>query len=103
MEGYIIRTGDGQDVKEQMRTRMREQFRGDGSMAPARVVGHEFETGYREGYREGYEQAMHDAKYNRMGIDTTKMTPVEREAYMKGMRDAYGRNGAENERRREIF
>jgi len=91
--GTIILTNDGQDLKEQMREQMRHQFRtgGTGSNYRTMTVGREFEQGYREGYREGYEQAMRDAKD--MHED---MSPAEREAYMKGQRDAYGRNGAEN-------
>ena len=88
--GTIIMTGDGQNLKEQMRTQMREQYRG-GYNGNMKTVHHEFENGYREGYREGYEQAMRDAKEA-----PAAMTPAEREAYMKGQRDAYGRNGAEN-------
>lgn len=91
--GTIIMTGDGQNLKEQMRTQMREQFRG-GMSGNMKTVHHEFENGYREGYRDGYEQAMRDALP--AGADMEKMTPVEREAYLKGQRDAYGRNGAEN-------
>ena len=86
--GTIIMTGDGQNLKEQMRTQMREQFRYHGNM---KSVHHEFENGYREGYREGYEQAMRDAKDMH-----EEMSPAEHESYMKGQRDAYGRNGAEN-------
>lgn len=61
MDGYIIRTGDGQDLKEQMRIQMRQQYRnGSGNRNGSRNVGREYEEGYREGYREGYEQAMRD-------------------------------------------
>lgn len=84
--GTIIMTSDGQNLKEQMRTQMREQYRG-GYHGNMKTVHHEFENGYREGYREGYEQAMRDAHDEGM---------TEREAYMKGQHDAYGRNGAEN-------
>ena len=69
--GTIIITNDGQDLKEQMRSQMRHEFRTGSTSGNMRTVtvGREFENGYRDGYREGYEQAM---------------------------RDAYGRNGAEN-------
>lgn len=88
--GTIIMTEDGRDLKEQMRTQMREQFRG-GNHGNMKTVNHEFENGYREGYREGYEQAMRDAS-DKHG----DMSPAEQEAYLRGQRDAYGRNGAEN-------
>jgi flagellar biosynthesis/type III secretory pathway protein FliH len=91
--GTIIMTEDGQNLKEQMRTQMREQFRG-GNHGNMKTVQHEFEQGYREGYREGYEQAMRDAHEGGMNLE--KMSPAEREAYLRGQRDAYGRNGAEN-------
>ena len=67
--GYIIRTGDGKDLKEQMRMQMREQYRNNGNHGAMKTVGHEFETGYRQGFRDGYEE---------------------------GMRDAYGTNASEN-------
>jgi flagellar biosynthesis/type III secretory pathway protein FliH len=88
-------TNDGQDLKEQMREQMRYQFRTGGTGGNYRTmsVGREFENGYRNGYREGYEQAMRDKRMEGM---MEHMTPEEREAYMKGQRDAYGRNGAEN-------
>jgi flagellar biosynthesis/type III secretory pathway protein FliH len=70
---------------------MRNQFRGNGSHMGQEVG---FREAYREGYREGYEQAMRDAHEG--GMDLEKMTPAEREAYLRGQRDAYGRNGAEN-------
>lgn len=61
MDGYIIRTGDGQDLKEQMKSQMRQQYRnGNGNGNGMRTVGREYEEGYRDGYREGYEQAMRD-------------------------------------------
>ena len=63
MNGYIIRTGDGQDLKEQMKSQMRQQYRngnGGGNQGNNRVVGREYEHGFRDGYREGYEQAMRD-------------------------------------------
>ena len=84
-------TDDGQNLKEQMREQMRNQFRTGGMGGNYRTmsVGREFENGYRNGYREGYEQAMRDKHLE-------YMTPEERDAYMKGQRDAYGRNGAEN-------
>lgn len=93
--GTIIMTNDGQDMKEQMREQMRHEYRtgGMGSNYRTMSVGREFEHGYRNGYREGYEQAMRDKRMEGM---MEHMTPEEREAYMKGQRDAYGRNGAEN-------
>jgi flagellar biosynthesis/type III secretory pathway protein FliH len=62
MNGYIIKTEDGQNLKEQMKSQMRQQYRnGNGmSQSNARMVGHEYEQGFRDGYREGYEQAMRD-------------------------------------------
>lgn len=58
MDGYIIRTEDGQNLKEQMKSQMRQQYRnGNGN---SHMVGHEYEQGFRDGYREGYEQAMRD-------------------------------------------
>ena len=94
--GTIIMINDGQDLKEQMREQMRNQFRTGGTVGNYRTmtVGREFEQGYRDGYREGYEQAMRDKHMEGQHLDY--MTPEEREAYMKGQRDAYGRNGAEN-------
>jgi len=56
--GYIIRTGDGEDLKEQMKSQMRQQYRNGGGNA--RTIGQEYEQGYRDGYREGYDQAMRD-------------------------------------------
>ena len=93
--GTLILTEDGQNLKEQMREQMRLQFRtgGTGGNYRTMTVGREFENGYRDGYREGYEQAMRDKHMESM---MEHMTPEEREAYMKGQRDAYGRNGAEN-------
>lgn len=58
MDGFIIRTEDGQNLKEQMRSQMREHYRN--GKENARSVGREYEQGYRDGYREGYEQAMRD-------------------------------------------
>lgn len=58
MDGFIIRTEDGQNLKEQMRSQMREHYRN--GRENARSVGREYEQGYRDGYREGYEQAMRD-------------------------------------------
>lgn len=94
--GTIIMTNDGQDLKEQMREQMRHQFRtgGTGGNFRTMTVGREFEQGYRDGYREGYEQAMRDKHLE--GVHLDYMTPDEREAYLRGQRDAYGRNGAEN-------
>ena len=88
-------TDDGQNLKEQMREQMRHQFRTGGTGGNYRTmsVGREFEHGYRNGYREGYEQAMRDKRMEGM---MEHMTPEERDAYLKGQRDAYGRNGAEN-------
>lgn len=61
MDGFIIRTEDGNDLKEQMRSQMREHFRNNGGgQGNTHTVGREYETGYRDGYREGYEQAMRD-------------------------------------------
>lgn len=60
MDGFIIRTGDGHDLKEQMKSQMREQYRNNGGYGNMRTVGQEYEQGYRDGYREGYEQAMRD-------------------------------------------
>lgn len=60
MDGYIIRTEDGQDLKEQMRGQMREHYRNGNGHGNARSVGREYEQGYRDGYREGYDQAMRD-------------------------------------------
>jgi flagellar biosynthesis/type III secretory pathway protein FliH len=60
MDGFIIRTEDGQDLKEQMKSQMRQHYRNDGGQGNARSVGREYEQGYRDGYREGYEQAMRD-------------------------------------------
>lgn len=59
MNGYIIKTESGEDLKSQMREQMREQYRngGNGNM---RTIGREYEQGYRDGYREGYEQAYRD-------------------------------------------
>lgn len=93
--GTIIMTDDGQNLKEQMREQMRHEFRTGGMGGNYRTmsVGREFEQGYRNGYREGYEQAMRDKRMESM---MEHMTPEERDAYMKGQRDAYGRNGAEN-------
>ena len=59
MNGYIIRTGDGQDLKEQMKSQMRQQYR-NGNGNGVRTVGRDYEDGYRDGYREGYEQAKRD-------------------------------------------
>lgn len=89
--GTLIMTDEDKSMKEQMRTQMRNQFRGNGSHMGQEVGYHE---AYREGYREGYEQAMRDAHEDGMNLD--KMSPAEREAYLRGQRDAYGRNGAEN-------
>lgn len=90
-DGYIIRTGDGQDLREQMReqmrTEMRGNYRGGGSRENYRNYSQEFEQGYREGYRDGFKEASG-------GMEG--MTPAEKEAYMKGMRDAYGKNQSEN-------
>ena len=58
MDGFIIRTEDGQNLKEQMKSQMREHYRN--GKENARSVGREYEQGYRDGYREGYEQAMRD-------------------------------------------
>lgn len=93
--GTIIITDDGQNLKEQMREQMRHEFRTGGTGGNYRTmsVGREFEHGYRNGYREGYEQAMRDKRMEGM---MEHMTPEERDAYLKGQRDAYGRNGAEN-------
>ena len=60
MDGFIIRTEDGQNLKEQMKSQMRQHYRNDGGQGNARSVGREYEQGYRDGYREGYEQAMRD-------------------------------------------
>ena len=61
MDGFIIRTEDGNDLKEQMRSQMREHYRNNGGgQGNTHTVGREYETGYRDGYREGYEQAMRD-------------------------------------------
>lgn len=87
-------TNDGQDLKEQMREQMHHEFRGINSNGNIKTVGHQFENGYREGYRHGYEQAMRDSYAENANIDN--MSPSEREAYLKGRRDAYGRNDAEN-------
>lgn len=90
-DGYIIRTGGGEDLREQMREQMRSEmhgnYRGDGYRENYRNVSREFEQGYREGYRDGFKEASG-------GMES--MTPAEKEAYMKGMRDAYGKNKAEN-------
>ena len=93
--GTIIITDDGQNLKEQMREQMRHEFRTGGTGGNYRTmsVGREVEHGYRNGYREGYEQAMRDKRMEGM---MEHMTPEERDAYLKGQRDAYGRNGAEN-------
>jgi len=58
--GYIIRTGGNEDLKEQMKSQMRQQYRNGGNQGNSRTVGHDYEQGYRDGYREGYEQAMRD-------------------------------------------
>lgn len=60
MDGFIIRTEDGQNLKEQMKSQMRQHYRNDADQGNARSVGREYEQGYRDGYREGYEQAMRD-------------------------------------------
>ena len=86
----LIMTDEDKSMKEQMRTQMRNQFRGNGSHTDSDG----YREAYREGYREGYEQAMRDAHEGDMNLD--KMSPAEREAYLRGQRDAYGRNGAEN-------
>lgn len=98
MEGYIIRTEDKNDLREQMRSRMREQYRASGSYGAVRPSGNDFENGYREGYREGYEHAMHDMR----GGNYQGMAQQDRDPYMTGMRDSYGRNGAENNRNRDF-
>lgn len=85
---------NGQDLKEQMREQMRHEFRGINSNGNIKTVGHQFENGYREGYRHGYEQAMRDSYAENANIEN--MSPSEREAYLKGRRDAYGSNDAEN-------
>lgn len=89
--GTLIMTDEDKSMKEQMRTQMRNQFRGNGSHMGQEVG---YREAYREGYREGYEQAMRDAHDGGMNIE--KMSPTEHEAYLRGQRDAYGRNGAEN-------
>ena len=61
MDGFIIRTSDGQNLNEQMRSQMRQQYRnGNENHGNDRMVGREYEQGFRDGYREGYEQAMRD-------------------------------------------
>lgn len=60
MDGFIIRTSDGQNLNELMRSQMRQQYRNGGNQGNNRMVGHEYEQGFRDGYREGYEQAMRD-------------------------------------------
>lgn len=53
-------TGDGRDLREEMRNKMREQYHGDGHRVNMGAVSHEFEGGYRHGYQDGYEHAMRD-------------------------------------------
>ena len=89
--GTLVMTDEDKSIKEQMRTQMRNQFRGNGSHMDQETG---YTVAYREGYREGYEQAMRDAHEGGMNLE--KMSPAEREAYFRGQRDAYGRNGAEN-------
>lgn len=62
MNGFIIRTGEGIDLQEQMKSQMRQQYRNGNNRSQGnyRTVGREYEQGFRDGYREGYEQAMRD-------------------------------------------
>lgn len=80
MNGFIIRTSDGQDLKEQMKSQMRQQYRtgdGQGNMI---TVGREYEQGYRDGYREGYEQGMRDDQ----GLDMQHQSAEQHELHSGG-------------------